>query len=72
MARYRWATPHEWLLEKAEQHAAKNDAAELLSILNSLVPKIDADTIQDEFQSEMDADGYFRDLNLEEEEGDVA
>jgi len=58
--KYRWDTPQEWLLEKAERHAKNNDSAELLSIIQTLVIGLDADSIQDDFQSEMDADGYFK------------
>ena len=75
MTRYKWNTAHEWLLEKAQEYARANNAAELLSIIDTLVPKLDSDTIQDEFESEMDADGYFDDLDAkpeddENEEGD--
>ena len=68
MARYKWHTAHEWLLEKAQEYARANNAAELLSIIDTLVPKLDGDTIQDEFQSEMDADGFFDDLDAADEE----
>lgn len=44
-----FATAHEWL-------ASKSRDPYLLAILN----KLDADTIQDAFESEMDDDGYFK------------
>lgn len=66
--KYRWDYPQEWLLEKAEQHARNNNSAELLSIIQTLVSSLDADTIQDNFQSEMDADGYFKAEGNEEEQ----
>lgn len=52
---YKWEGPHDWLLSKAREW----DAAELYSALSCVVDKVDADTLQDIFQSEMDADGYF-------------
>jgi hypothetical protein len=61
MATYKWAGPHEWLMEKAQTAAENTDVAELLDIINTLVLHIDADAIQDHFQNEMDRDGYFKD-----------
>ncbi len=54
-AKYRWGSPHEWLLEKAQSLPA----AELYSIIDALAWRLDSDSIQDLFQSEMDVDGYF-------------
>lgn len=66
--KYKWANPQEWLLEKAESYSRASETAELLSIIQTLVLKMDADSIQDDFQSEMDADGYFRPEGEDEDE----
>lgn len=54
---YKWAHPGEWLAEKI----AEADETTLRGYLNSLLPSLDSDTIQDTFQDEMGADGYFND-----------
>jgi len=59
---YKWDSPQEWLLEKAGSLVRASDTAELFSIIQTLVQKLDGDSIQDEFQSEMDFDGYFEEL----------
>jgi len=67
MAKYKWDSAREWLDQKVEEIAARNDSrsmAELVSIYNTIVAHLDNDTIQDDFQSEMDADGFFRDLEI--------
>lgn len=64
MPRYRWASPHEWLSHKINSIGTVSpEARKLRGILNEVIPKLDADDIQDAFQSEMDADGYFEDLD---------
>ena len=55
MSKYRWATAFEWLKEK---HLDGVD----VGIVN-LLAGLDSDTIQDQYQSEMDADGYFQELD---------
>jgi hypothetical protein len=52
---YRWQHPHDWLLEKADEW----NHTQLLAEFKSLAMKLDGDQIQDEYQSEMDQDGYF-------------
>lgn len=59
MARYKWDSPREWLMEQA----ANWDASKLFAELSAIVEKLDADTIQDLYQTEMSEDGYFRDLD---------
>jgi hypothetical protein len=59
VARYKWGSAREWLDEKAQAAASAGDAAELLSIYNAIVGYVDNDSIQDEFQSEMDAAGAY-------------
>ncbi len=60
---YRWSHPIEWLQGKIDDLANQRDkdvaVTELRSIASELAGHLDGDTIQDIFQSEMDADGYF-------------
>jgi hypothetical protein len=56
LKKYKWNSPHEWLFEHAELWPAET----LLRALHDLASCCDSDTIQDVFQSEMDADGYFK------------
>lgn len=58
--RYRWASPGAWLLAQVN---AQNDRNELRSIIRELLGHVDSDQVQESFQAEMDADGYFLDLN---------
>jgi hypothetical protein len=64
--KYRWSGPHEWLLEQAETWPADM----LFSCLRDLALKCDPDTLQDIFQKEMDADGYFTPIGEEKNDGD--
>jgi hypothetical protein len=50
-----WNNPHEWLLKKAQQW----NADELYEALRGLAYRLNSDSIQGLFRSEMDADGYF-------------
>lgn len=52
---YKWDTAHEWLIE----YASKLNESQLFQEFTVLVQKLDGDTIQDLYQSEMDAQGYF-------------
>lgn len=56
-AEYKWSHPLEWLRYKVNQH--RDDPQWLADCITSLTTDMDGDTIQDLFQSEMDADGYF-------------
>ena len=56
MATYKWQHPSEWLEEYLTN---LNDANKLLFEAKELASKLDGDEIQDLYQSEMDADGYF-------------
>lgn len=58
--KYRWSYPHDWLLEKCQASEGKGDTAYLMGVINAIVPTLDADQIQDNFESEMDHDGYFK------------
>ncbi len=53
---YRYESPHCWLADKIRRI---DDLAELKSMLTSIFEKIDPEDIQDVFQTDMDADGYF-------------
>lgn len=59
---YRWAHPIEWLHDRIDGHESLD---ELKACARTLASMLDGDQIQDEFQSDMDADGYF------EPEGDA-
>jgi len=55
---YRWDSPYEWLME----YCTDLEPSELLSVVQELAMKLDSDALQDLYQSEMDADGYFTPL----------
>lgn len=59
MARYKYASVHEWLIE----WAGKLNADELFQEFTTIARELDADKIQDLYQSEMDRDGFFQDLD---------
>lgn len=58
MSKYRWPTPHQWLLDKAETMTVE----ELHGILRDVAWRLDGDSILDLFQDEMERDGYFTEL----------
>lgn len=51
-----WKSPHSWLADKTYRW----DSESLREVLIILSQYIDADEIQETFESEMDADGYFK------------
>ena len=57
MPKHKWDSATEWLYH----HVKDMNKAELLGVINSLVPQMCNDDIQDIFQAEMEADGYFVD-----------
>ena len=57
---YKWNYPQEWLLEKCASDTATIEY--LTGVINTIVPTLDGDTIQDLFQSEIDEDGFFEDV----------
>jgi hypothetical protein len=61
LKQYRWSSPHDWL----DDHCATADVLELRSVIRDLLSKLTGDDLQDLFQTEMDADGYFRPLEPE-------
>ncbi len=60
--RYRWACPFDWLTERLADLARRGAIEELWEHAGTLASQLDSDQIQDLFQSEMDADGYFKEL----------
>jgi hypothetical protein len=60
MPKHKWDNPQEWLNSVVQTHVANNDVNALVGIINSLVQKVNSDDIQDEFQNDMERDGYFK------------
>lgn len=56
--KYRWDSAHEWLIEKARSE----NPDYLRGLLISLIPDIDPETIEDVFRSDMEYDGFFREV----------
>ena len=60
MSEYRWANAHEWLRNYVDRTPVDTDRSDFWrNLVMSLASKLDSDEIQDEFEREMDADGYF-------------
>lgn len=55
MQKYRWDSPNQWLMERAERWTEE----EIRSALMSITGILDPDEVQDIFQDEMDHSGYF-------------
>lgn len=53
--KYKWDSAQEWL----QQYLASLGPVELLQEARNLATKLDGDEIQDLYQSDMDAQGYF-------------
>jgi hypothetical protein len=58
---YKWDNPHEWF-EQFWRGKIEQGSSELYSIGMELARQLDSDGIQDLFQSDMDADGYFQEV----------
>ena len=58
---YKWKTAHEWLEHHLRRayYGGPGARTELLHCARNLANKLDADQIQDIFEADMDADGYF-------------
>jgi hypothetical protein len=52
---YKWKHPQDWLFDKMKEARPQ----ELFSLACELLQLVDADQVQDVFEAEMDADGYF-------------
>lgn len=59
MAKYKFSHPGEWLDAKITELSMADKVDELCGMFRELASKVDGDTIQDCFQSDMDADSYF-------------
>lgn len=59
MSSYKYESAQAWL----QQKILETPAAELVSLASELAQHLDADEIQDVFESEMDQDGFFIDLD---------
>lgn len=55
MIKYRWDTPHDWLSAKVQGW----DANALRGALNSLIPNLTSEQIEDTFDPDMSEDGYY-------------
>lgn len=60
---YRWSHPSDWLAEKINGFEAGTEFAKLREFALAMAGTLDGDQIQDLFQSDMDGDGYFLNLN---------
>jgi len=59
---YRWSHPAAWLSERIDGiKYGKHSDADLAAMCRLLASQLDSDILQDLFQDEMDADGYFED-----------
>ena len=59
---YKWDCPYDWLCDKLNGW----DEATLRGEIRILAARLDSDTLQDLYQSEMEADGYFEEVNDEQ------
>jgi hypothetical protein len=55
---YKWASPHEWFQSYLDRN--RNNTAQLFQLCGELASKLDADQMQELFESDMDSDGYFK------------
>ena len=62
--RYKWSHPRDWLDDYLTRHA--DDAERLLAEAKVLAGLLDSDEIQDEYQREMDEDGYFEEIQTDD------
>ncbi len=63
--RYQWQYPSDWLTEKIETMPEY----ELVSFCKRVIALLDSDQIQNEFQEDMSADGYFTPLGKKANNG---
>ena len=54
---YKWESPYQWFVDKANEHACDSDWLHTELII--LAGKLDNDTLQSLYKQEMDDDGYF-------------
>lgn len=60
MAKYKWESPQEWLMDVVWDWDATAVTKELMDLCCKLAP----DTVQDHFQDLMDKDGFFNDISI--------
>lgn len=63
---YRWSNPQSWLLDRIKKSRDNNDINSLWEMADWLCCQIDGDLIQEEYQSEMSRDGYFKKIKDDE------
>lgn len=68
--KYKWDHPSDWLTEKLNGFEAGTEFGKLREFALAIAGELDGDQIQDLFQSDMDADGYFDDQNEPDEDAD--
>ena len=57
-----YANAHEWLEARISSLVVSGEGAdELVSMARTLAAKLDAGDLQEEYESDMDGDGYFKD-----------
>lgn len=56
---YKYESPRHWLMST---YIPTKDKDELIGIIDQLADRLSSDDLQDLFQSEMDADGYFEEM----------
>jgi hypothetical protein len=54
---YKYDSPYDWLIHVAQDW----DGPKLYQELCALALRLDSDTLQDEYESDMERDGYFKD-----------
>jgi len=62
VTKYRWSSPYAWLEWKSAQWSKEELRRELLG----LAIKHDSDTLQDDYEAEMNKDGYFTEIKTKE------
>lgn len=64
MSKYRYNSAHEWLMQEIGRLETEGETTLLAGMFRSLLAHsaVDNDMIQDVFQAEMDADGFFEEL----------
>lgn len=67
MPKYKWPNAHAWLSHKVDSW----NEQELLTNFKLMIANLNGDQIQDEFQHEMDQDGYFIDFDGDTSDEDI-
>lgn len=67
---YKWDSPLDWLTDRITNLLREGDTATLARDFRQLAEIVDGDAMQDLFQSDMQADGYFQPLQDTPEENE--